>query len=492
MTIELPEPPPTEVRLDWNARTGVSHTTLTTHMWTAPPLRRGSQIHDKAFDALRDLNADLARFLPWYSHPRLAVPALTPPTADETSWNFQLLDPFVEDFMDAAQGRPVVANFATIPAWMFVTPEPVPVAEDPHETHWDYEQGTELRDPTLREVADYFYRIASWYIAGGFTDELGRWHESGHRYRFAYWEVLCEPDMGHRIPPELYTRLYDAIVERLRPLDPEMKFIGLSLSPVAREPEYFWHFLNAANHADGIPLDAFSYHFYASPEIVNPISEHGNAPFEHWRGLFFAQAEAFLDQVRHIDAIRRRLAPGTRTFINELGSYPPDLMNPAPTIPEEYWALSASMQSYLWARLVELGVDLVGIAEFMDYPGMIPGTTLVDWESGAPNARYRALQLLLRHFAPGDSLVTTATQMFGYPDSRIHAQGFVTADGDRKLLLVNKTADPITIAITADEAHLGQVEQTGVSSGPGEPVSSPARPGEPVVMDAFATAVISF
>lgn len=332
----------------------MSRTTLTTHVWTAPPLRRGSPIHDKAFGALRYLNADLARFLPWYSHPRLAVPALTPPTTGETSWNFDLLDPFVEDFMNAAQGRPVVADFATIPAWMFVTPEPVPVAEDLDEIHWEYEQGTELRDPTLNEVVDYFYRIASWYIAGGFADELGRRHESGHHYRFAYWEVLCEPDMGHRIAPE------------------------------------------------------------------------------------------------------------TRTFINEVGSYPPDLMNPAPTIPEEYWSLSAAMQSYLWARLVELGGDLVGIAEFMDYPDMIPGTTLVDWDTGAPNARYRALQLLLRHFAPGDSLVTTTSSVFGYPDNRIHAQGFVTVDGGRKLLLVNKTAEPVT------------------------------RPGEPVVIDAFATAVVSF
>lgn len=98
-----------------------------------PPLRRDSPIHDKAFGALRDLNADLARFLPWYSHPRLAVPALTPPTTSETSWDFALLDPFVEDFMNAAQGRPVVADFAAIPSWMFVTPEPVPVEEDPDE-----------------------------------------------------------------------------------------------------------------------------------------------------------------------------------------------------------------------------------------------------------------------------------------------------------------------------------------------------------------------
>lgn len=489
-TIEpaVPAIPPVGVQVDWATTTGTSRTTLTTHLWTAPPLRRDSPIHDKAFEALRELRVDLARFLPWFSHPRIAVPALSPPTATETSWNFAQLDPFVADFVDATGGRPIVANFATIPTWMFVTPEPVAVPDDPDEIQWDYEQGTELRDPTGAEVADYFYRLASWYIAGGFTDELGRWHESGHRYRFAYWEVLCEPDIGHRLSPETYTRLYDAVVTRLAPLDPDMKFIGLSLSHIHHEPEYFWSFLDPANHPSGVPLDAFSYHFYASPEIANPFGEFGNAPYAHWRDIFFAQADAFLDQVRFIDSIRRRLAPDTATFINELGTYPPDVMNPTPSIPDEYWALSGSIQSYLWSKLVEVGIDLVGIAEFMDYPGMIPGTSLVDWETGAPNARYHALALLLRHFGPGDTLVATTTGVPGFPDPRVHAQAFLTTDGRRKLLLVNKTAAPVEVSLPQDTGQ-PTLEQTGVTAVAGHPATVG---DQPIVLDAHATAVVAY
>ncbi|WP_202805991.1 hypothetical protein [Actinopolymorpha alba] len=493
-----PELPATRVQVDWETITGISQTTLTTHLWTAPPLRRGSPIHDKAFGALRELNADLVRFLPWFSHPRLGVPALTPPTDTETSWNFELLDPIVEDFMNATAGRPVVANFATIPTWMFDTPQAVEIPADPDEIQWDYEQGTEFRDPTLAEVADYFYRVASWYIAGGFTDELGRWHESGHHYRFAYWEVLCEPDLGHRLSPEVYTRLYDAVVERLQPLDPDMKFIGLSLSHMHHQPEYFWQFLDPAKHRDGIPLDAFSYHFYASPEIVNPFGEVGNAPSAHWRNIFYAQADAFLDQVRLIESIRRRLAPNTKTFINELGTYPADVMNPAPDIPDEYWALSASLQSYLWANLVSLGIDLVGIAEFMDYPGMIPGTSLLDWESGAPNARYHALALLLRSFAPGDSLVATSTGVPGFPNPRIHAQGFVSVDGSRSILLINKTTNPVSVAIDSDisteQSKPGRVRQVSTATGDAEVTTGPlnAENGSVVLtLDAYGTAVLT-
>lgn len=77
--------PSAAVHVDWSTAIGTSRTTLTTHLWTAPPLRRSSPIHDKAFDALRELHVDLARFLPWFSHPRIAVPALTPPTATETA-----------------------------------------------------------------------------------------------------------------------------------------------------------------------------------------------------------------------------------------------------------------------------------------------------------------------------------------------------------------------------------------------------------------------
>ncbi len=322
--------------------------------------------------------------------------------------------------------------------------------DDPDEIVWDYEQGTELRDPTYAEVADYFYRIASWYIAGGFTDEHGCRHESGHQYRFDYWEVLCEPNF-RSMPPDVYTGLYDAVVERLRPLDPQMKFIGLSVTTMCRQPEYFWSFLDPANHADGIPLDAFSYHFYAMPDVVNPYSAHDNPPFAHWRDTFFAQAEGFLDQVRFIDSIRRRLAPDIKTFVNELGSFTPDLMNPKPDIPDEYWALSAAVQSYLWAQLVALGIDLVGIAEFMDYPGMIPGATLIDWNTGEPNQRYRALALLLNHFGPGDRLATTTAGEPATPDHRVHAQGFIKDNGMRKLLLINKTDQRIDIVLPGED-----------------------------------------
>mgnify|MGYP003403795069 CR=1 FL=1 len=81
------------------------------------------------------------------------------------------------------------------------------------------------RDPG-KEVADYYARLVSWYVNGGFTDELGKRHESGHRYKIDYWEVLNEPDLEHNLTPEQYTVLYDAVVAAVKKVSPGTKFVA--------------------------------------------------------------------------------------------------------------------------------------------------------------------------------------------------------------------------------------------------------------------------
>ncbi|AOS64533.1 hypothetical protein [Actinoalloteichus hymeniacidonis] len=485
----MPEqaPTPVPVHVDWDTVTRVSRTTLTTHLWAAPPLRRSSPVSRRAYAALRDLRADNARFLSFWTHPHLGVPALHAPTETETSWDFTHLDPMLVDFMAAAEGRPVVANLAAIPSWMFKDSAPE-LGTDPDVAIWDYEQGGPPRDESLTEIADYFERIARWYIDGGFTDERGRRHVSEHAYRFAFWEVLCEPDVGHGWTPADYTRLYDLVVQRLRGIDPEMRFVGLSLSPITRNADYFWHFLDPANHAPGVTVDAVSHHFYAAPALGNAVGTEGNAPFDTWPATFFAQAEGFLDKVELVESIKRRLSPHTETHINEIGSFAPDVMAAEPEIPEEYWALGGAVVAYLWSRMAEMGIELVGVAEFLGYPTVIPGTTLVDWETGEPNARYRVLQLLLDEFGPGDQLVTTSAGGELTPEPPVHAQAFHTERG-RRLLLVNRSAEAVTVDIEA----AGRPERiTAVDTGTGDgPAVTTVADDSVVVIGPFATAVVA-
>ena len=82
----------------------------------------------------------------------------------------------------------------------------------------------------MKELAGYFGRFFSWYTRGGFTDELGKFHPSPHYYKIPYWEVLNEPDLEHHISPQVYTKMYDAVVSELKKISPETKFIGISRS----------------------------------------------------------------------------------------------------------------------------------------------------------------------------------------------------------------------------------------------------------------------
>ncbi len=105
----------------WDKIARVSNTTATLQVVVNPPLRRGSPIHDRVFQALRELHCDYIRYVPWLPYPRLGVAELEPPQNGKTSWDFSLIDPLTRDFLDAAADHSVILNFSTIPQWMFKT-----------------------------------------------------------------------------------------------------------------------------------------------------------------------------------------------------------------------------------------------------------------------------------------------------------------------------------------------------------------------------------
>jgi hypothetical protein len=210
------EAPRQTVDIDWNKVVIVSKSTPTLQVVTNPMLNPGAPIHDGSFAALKALGADYVRYVPWLPYPKIAVAELEPPTTEKTSWDFTHIDPVTKDFLGATEGHSTIINFSTIPAWMFKTDKPVKYPDDPNQVFWNYTQGTELRDPTGKELGEYFGRLVSWYTKGGFTDENGKRHESGSHYTFPYWDVLNEIDFEHNTTPEDYTRRYYAIVEGIR------------------------------------------------------------------------------------------------------------------------------------------------------------------------------------------------------------------------------------------------------------------------------------
>ena len=274
-----------QVDIHWDKVTAVSKTTPTLQVVVNPPLRPGEPLGVAAYKAVKDLGADYVRYVPWLPYPRLAVAELEPPTSQKTSWDFSLIDPMTKDFLAATEGHPVIVNFSTIPTWLFKTEKPVPYPADANQVVWNYTQGTELRDPSGRELGDYYARLVSWYASGGFTDENGVRHDSSYHYKLAWWEVLNEVEAEHSMTPEQYTERYDAIAGAIHKVSPETKFVGLALSNPGRDERFFEYFLNPANHKPGIPLDMISYHFYASPA--------GGETLDHWQYTFFDQEADF-------------------------------------------------------------------------------------------------------------------------------------------------------------------------------------------------------
>lgn len=477
-----------QVSVNWSDVIRVSKTTVTLQLGAFPPNRRGSALHDPIFEALRKLQADYVRYVAWLPYPRLAVAELTPPADGRTSWDFSLIDPMLIDFLDSIKGHPAIVNFSTIPQWMFKTEKPVLYPDDPNQVDWNYEQGTKLRDPTLKELSDYYARLVSWYTRGGFTDEYGKWHESGHHFVLPYWEVLNEPDLEHFTTPEQYTARYDAIVSAIRKVSPQTQFVGMALAgpspnlgPDFNTLRYFEYFLDHKNHQAGIPLDMISYHAYTEPA---PDEDLAAAQF-----TFFDQADEFLKEVRCVEDIRKRLSPKTRTTIDELGSIlPSDRDQGKPgykfrPIPKAYWNLSAAFFAYLYAHLARLGIDVVGESQLLGYPSQFPSVTMLDWKTGKPNPRFWVLKLLHDNFGPGDQLVATHA-----PAPAAYAQAFITKGGYRKVLLLNKRDRPYSLRLPgASGAQLEYVDQTTGQN----PPTSTRLTGERLTLNGFAVAVVT-
>jgi len=455
-----------KVNINWDKIERVSKTTPTYQIVESARLRPTSPIHDQVYRNLHDLGAEYVRFQAWFPFPKLAVAELEPPRDGKTFWDFSEMDPTVVDFLEATKGHKIILNLATIPEWMFKTPQPVPYPANPDTADYDYEQGTELRDPSMKEVADYFARVANWYTQGGFEDEYGQWHNSGHHYKVEYWEVGNEVDFEHEMTPETYTALYDAVVEAIHKVDPAMKFVGLALAGTSmvplekQQPRFFEYFLDHKNHKPGIPMDMISYHFYATPGEDEPSYVQ--------QFTVFNQADRFISLVKYVDFIRQRLSPQTQTTLDEIGiisaddsiqGQPGHISKP---IPDSYWNLSAAMYAYIYNQVSYLGIEAAGMSSGLGYPNTYyPSVTMMDWNTGQPNARYWALKMLIDNAGPGDKHVATTVSL-----PFIEAQAYITPSHKHKVLLVNKRDRPCEVLIPGIKGATEQYVDQNTNSHP--------------------------
>jgi len=459
----------------WDKTTMVSKSTATLQVVGNPMLRRGASMHDGSFGALKGLGADYVRYVPWFPYPKLAVAELEPPTATTTSWDFSLIDPTTIDFLEATKGHSIIMNFSTIPQWMFKTDKKVTYPADPNEVGWGYGGGTQFRDPTMKELTGYYERLISWYTKGGFTDEVGKYHKSGYHYEFQYWEVLNEPDLEHNFTPEMYTKVYDAMYTAIHKVSPKTKVVGLGLA--YEKPHWFEYFLNPQHHKPGIPLEVISYHCYANA--------NDGQKFDAYEYTLFDKADLFLEKVSFIESIRKRLSPKTKTDINELGTFVSNAMRAQP-ITQEYWNLSASVYAYFFIELTKQGIDYIGESQLVGFPTQYPDVSMINYTNSKPNARFWVLKLIKDNIHAGDKLVETGIDNNGNGD--VHAQGFVSSTGNKKVLILNKRNKTITIKLPSGftGAKISTIDGT---SGDNAAIGSTVK-GDSIELKPFAVSLI--
>ena len=274
-------------------------------------------------------------------------------------------------------------------------------------------------------------------------------------------------------------------MEAIRKVNPEIKFVGMSLALPSINPEFFEYFLNPKNHKPGIPLDMISYHFYASPERF--------APLESEEITDFIQADAFLNTVRYAEVIRKRLSPHTQTTINEIGVIRGDdgaqgqPGHVAEDIPAAYWNLAGAVYAYVFAGLAEQGIEIAGESQLMGYPSQFPSVTMVDWNTGAPNARMRVLELLKTHLSPQDAVIKTNPNPFSR-SRNYRIQAFRGADGSCKLLLVSMKDTPVKLRLPGFAGASAAIVDQETAGGP---LREETLAGEEFVLPGYAVAVLT-
>jgi hypothetical protein len=416
--------------------------------------------------------------VPWYPYPRLAVPEINAPVINDTDcityWDFTYADQLLLDFMNATPNVTHIINYSTTPDWMWVLDTPYTYPENASTIDWNYNNGTSLRDPTLKEISDYYSRLLSYYTQGGMTDECGVFHP-GYNLTIEAWEILNESEGEHSIDIGLYNQIYDAVTAAIHAVSPNTEFIGLAME--SRNVTRIQDFLQPANHQPGTPLDWISYHFYAGPNNSTTQDEATSS---------FQQADQFFEEVAEIEAARKQIAPNTKTTVDEIGTMDPNgdtTIVPGYTIPAEYWAWSGGVFAYIFSNLTTQGIDVVGESQLSGYPGQYPSVSMIDWNTGLPTARLRALQLLQSSFAPGDNVVATSSN-----ETQLHAQAFDTANGGKKVLLINKTDQNVTVQVQGLRAE--SMDTVDVSTA-GNPWRTEQVSGDSVNLTPYAVSVLS-
>ena len=138
---------------------------------------------------------------------------------------------------------------------------------------------------------------------------------------------------------------------------------------------------------------------------------------------------------------------------------------------------SASYQSW---KLTQSGSPLS-----CSPPAFTQASPMMNWDNGKPNPRYWVLKLIRDNFVPGDKIVQTKSFSMNHP---VYAEGFVNAEGKRKVLLVNLRNNDVDVRIPGSKGGSEQFvdEVTGEN-----PPRTESLGNETVSLKGFSVTVVN-
>lgn len=442
-----------------------------------------------------------------------------------TYWDFTYVDSLFMDFWNAVNadaGSEPIVSFSTAPTWMYSATD-FSFEDDPTAPWYGYNRGTA---PAINGSAlgDYYGRLASWYALGGFDDEYGTWHDSGHSLNLtaAVFEVFNEVDYEHAHTPQSYTQDFDSVVQGVRrwlgpSMGPSIRFNGMNLPNIDDQTQVVqWaqYFLNRSNHNPAVQDDqAFAfigYHAYPTQGSYTPDPTTLAGVFEYVDSIF-------IPKVLAVDQVIAQLSPSTRTLLDECGTDMDGVLTPGLAPPANnpaYWVASGSYFVYLYTRISAIpgtSVRVVGHSQIMDAPGQEPSVTLLDWSSGNGTAAYWATWMMIRAVTPAvDTFVNTTVVPGGNDAGGLYAQAFwhtpspqrpslpgASATGPiRRIVLVNRlnsnaTATISPTALGPKAACQAWIVDTTTELGPPRQVNCAASSSPPMlVLLPYASAIV--
>jgi hypothetical protein len=147
------------------------------------------------------------------------------------------------------------------------------------------------------------------------------------------------------------------------------------------------------------------------------------------------------------------------------------------------------MYAYLFGEMTKIGIDVSGESQLVGFPTQFPSVSMVDWNHGKPNARYWVLKLLHDNFGAGDKLVEIEPfSPFAPNHPYIYTMAFVTRDGKKRVLLVNKRNRSFDVSIAG--ANKGQLDYVDQTTG-FQPPATAKLTADTVKLGGFCVAVVT-